>query len=83
MVYPLIGHYEYYWQFVGADILSQLLYRMRAYYRRQSASNHIELRLQTRLFAYLKALFVQMRFLHLLCATLTFHSSLEEAQAGN
>ena len=82
-VYPLLGHSDYRWQFVGSDIDSVALASAAAIVQANKLGKAIDLRLQPQPRNILKGLLnADERFAVTLCNP-PFHASLEEATRGS
>jgi 23S rRNA (adenine1618-N6)-methyltransferase len=82
-IYPLIGHVDYGWRFVGVDIDDQALANARAIVAANRLEASIELRRQADPRAVLDgAIATDERFDATLCNP-PFHASAQEAQAGS
>ena len=82
-VYPLLGHSDYRWQFVGSDIDSVALASASAIVQANKLGKAIDLRLQPQPRHILKGLLsADERFAVTLCNP-PFHASLEEATRGS
>lgn len=83
-IYPLIGHCEYRWQFVGADVAPEALRSAQNIIRRNPTLNgHVELRRQEDRNHVISGLVKPgERFFATLCNP-PFHRSLEEASRGS
>jgi 23S rRNA (adenine1618-N6)-methyltransferase len=81
-IYPLIGHHEYGWHFVGADIDSNALKNAQHIVDANMLSNMIELRLQTSPNSIFKGIIKQGEAFDFTMCNPPFHASLADAQAG-
>lgn len=82
LIYPLIGHHEYDWYFVGADIDANALKNAKKNIDANALSNSIELRLQSTPASIFKGVIKQGEHYDLTICNPPFHASLAEAQAG-
>lgn len=82
VIYPLIGQYEYGWQFVGTDIDANALKNAQNIVDANALSHVIELRLQTTPTSIFKGIVKQSERFDITMCNPPFHGSLEEAQAG-
>lgn len=82
LIYPLIGHREYGWHFVGADIDANALKNAQNIVDANALTNAIELRLQTSPALIFNGIIRQGEKFALTMCNPPFHGSLEEAQAG-
>ena len=83
MVYPLIGNFEYGWQFVGADIDAKALENAHAIIKANpSLATAIELRLQTNSSNYFKNIIKAGELFDITLCNPPFHASFPEAEAG-
>ncbi len=83
MVYPLIGHYEYGWHFVGVDIdAAAIANAKRIVQANNGLSNSISLRIQPSASAYFKGVIQQGEQFDLTLCNPPFHASQHEANAG-
>lgn len=83
VVYPLIGTYEYGWQFVGADIDAKALHNAQQIVDANALSHLIELRLQTSSKSIFKGVIRDGETFALTMCNPPFHQSLKDAQAGS
>lgn len=83
VIYPLIGHGEYGWRFVGSDVDPVALDAARAIVATNGLADAIELRRQTHRAHTLKNLVVAGDRFDLTLCNPPFHSSQKEAVAGN
>jgi len=81
-IYPLIGHREYGWQFVGADIDRRSLDNAQRIVDTNSLSNMIGLRLQTRPESIFQGIVQPDDRFELTMCNPPFHPTLEKANAG-
>ena len=82
-IYPLIGHQEYGWHFVGADIDQKAITNAQRILDANTGLNQaIQLRLQTKPSNIFKGIIQPQDFFELSMCNPPFHASLEEAQAG-
>jgi len=82
VIYPLIGQYEYGWQFVGADIDTNALKHAQHIIDANAVNNAIELRLQTMPNAIFKGVITPKECFDCTLCNPPFHASLAEAHAG-
>lgn len=82
VIYPLIGHREYGWRFVGADIDKNALKNAQNIIDANALSEEIVLRLQPSPDSIFQGIIQQDEFYHLTMCNPPFHASLAEAQAG-
>ena len=82
MIYPLIGHREYGWHFVGADIEPKALQNAQQIIDANQLSNAIQLRLQTSASSIFKGIIRQDETFTLTMCNPPFHGSSQEAQAA-
>ena len=83
MIYPLIGHREYGWHFVGADIEAKALQNAQQIIDANALSNAIALRLQRMPSAIFNGMIQKNEAFALTMCNPPFHGSLAEAQAGS
>lgn len=83
VIYPLLGHREYRWQFVGADISAEALKNAQMIVDANALSNVIELRLQTAPTSIFKGIIQHTETFTFTMCNPPFHASLEDAQAGS
>lgn len=84
LVYPIIGHEEYGWSFVGSDINPEALSSAQKIIDNNPVfKNDIHLRLQTQSKDIFKDIIQKDEFFDLTICNPPFHSSAEEAQAGS
>ncbi|MDD2932558.1 MAG: 23S rRNA (adenine(1618)-N(6))-methyltransferase RlmF [Methylotenera sp.] len=82
-IYPLIGHREYGWRFVGADIdATALANAQQILHANAGLTASIELRLQASPTNIFKGIIQPDDFFNLTLCNPPFHASLAEAQAG-
>ncbi len=82
-VYPIIGHHEYGWSFIGADIDPVALDSAQKIIQSNSILNgSIELRLQPHAKDIFKGIIKKDERIDVTICNPPFHSSLEEAQSG-
>lgn len=82
-IYPLLGHHEYGWQFVGADIDRQALACLQQTIdANPGLSDAIELRLQPAKTAIFRNILKTDELFDLTLCNPPFHASIEDAQAG-
>lgn len=82
MIYPLIGHREYGWQFVGADIEPKALNNAQYIIDANHLSPAIQLRLQPVASSVYKGIIRPDEAFALTMCNPPFHKSRQEAQAG-
>jgi len=82
VIYPLIGHREYGWHFVGADIDAKALKNAQNIVDANALANAIELRVQNSPALIFNGVISKGEKFALTMCNPPFHSSLEEAQAG-
>lgn len=83
-IYPIIGHNEYGWTFVGSDIEIPSLDSAKAIVANNSTlKDAIELRLQANAYDFFKGIIKEDEHYDITICNPPFHSSLEEAQAGS
>ncbi len=83
MIYPLIGNYEYSWQFVGTDIDASALENANAIIKANSnLASDIELRLQIDVSHYFKGIIREGEQYDITMCNPPFHASITEAEAG-
>lgn len=82
-VYPLIGHSDYGWQFLGSDIDPTAIAAATAIVKSNTLSKAISLRQQTQRKQILLGLLNNDERFDLSLCNPPFHSSLEEAQRGS
>lgn len=83
-IYPIVGHCEYGWSFVGTDIDPLALQAaQRNIDANPSLMDHIELRAQKQNGDIFNGIFKDKEVFDLTLCNPPFHSSLEEAQAGS
>jgi 23S rRNA (adenine1618-N6)-methyltransferase len=83
VIYPLLGHREYGWQFVGVDINAEALKNAQSIIDANALSNMIELRLQTSPESMFKGVIQQGETFALTMCNPPFHASMHDAQAGS
>ncbi len=81
-IYPLIGHAEYKWQFVGADIDSDSVKNAQEIVNRNHLTQRIEIRLQKNPKKYFEGIIGLTEKFDLTMCNPPFHASAEEARAG-
>jgi 23S rRNA (adenine1618-N6)-methyltransferase len=82
-IYPLIGHQEYGWEFVGSEIASEAISNgQRILTNNPSLQEHIDLRLQTNPSTVFKGIIKKGECFDLTMCNPPFHASLTEAQKG-
>lgn len=82
IIYPLIGHREYDWQFVGADIDKAALTNAQKIIELNGLADIIELRRQTMSSSIFEGVMQQNETFDLTMCNPPFHTSLHEARAG-
>lgn len=82
-IYPLIGHAEYDWTFVGSEVDTKALASANEIIKRNNLSDVIELRLQKNKMNYLKNIINKDEKFDLVICNPPFHTSLAEAQKGS
>lgn len=82
-IYPLIGHSEYDWQFVGTDVDPLSLQNAEKIIQKNNLSVVIKLRLQTDRKSIFKNIILPDDYFHLVICNPPFHESLEEATKGS
>lgn len=82
IIYPLIGHREYGWQFVGADIDPVALSNAEKVLEANDLAEVIELRLQSSPTSIFKGILQQNETFDLTMCNPPFHASLNEAREG-
>ena len=83
VIYPLIGHREYGWQFVGVDVDTKALKNAQAILNANTGlSNAVELRLQTSPNAIFSSVIKTGEHFDLTMCNPPFHGSLADANAG-
>jgi 23S rRNA (adenine1618-N6)-methyltransferase len=83
IIFPLIGHIEYGWNFVGTDIDANALNNAQNIIDGNGLSNVIELRLQSSSAYIFKSIVGKDEFFHLTMCNPPFHASLSDAQVGS
>jgi 23S rRNA (adenine1618-N6)-methyltransferase len=81
-IYPLIGHREYGWDFIGADINASAIKNAQVIVDANGLSAAIQFRLQTNENQILKDIINTNDVFDFSMCNPPFHASLEEAQAG-
>lgn len=82
-IYPLIGHSDYRWQFLGSDINPTALAAAKAIVQSNGLNKAISLRLQDHPKHILKDLLESTEHFDLTMCNPPFHTSLDEAQSGS
>ncbi|MFT7229391.1 MAG: 23S rRNA (adenine1618-N6)-methyltransferase [Methylophilaceae bacterium] len=82
VIYPLIGHHSYDWQFVGADIDAVALRNAQQVVDANDLNNPIELRLQNNKTAIFNGVIQKNEHFTAAICNPPFHASKSEAQAG-
>lgn len=80
-IYPLIGHQEYGWSFVGTDVDTKAIAAATQIIQANQLQNHIQLRLQSSVKNTFKNIIQPHEFFHLSLCNPPFFSSLAEAKA--
>ena len=81
-IYPLIGHREYGWDFIGADINANAIKNAQAIVDANGLNNRIQLRLQSNEHQIFKGIIQADDAFDFSMCNPPFHASLEDAQAG-
>lgn len=82
-IYPLIGHQEYGWEFVGSEIAPEAIANgQRILTNNPSLQEHIELRLQSNSTNIFKGIIQKGERFDITVCNPPFHASLAEAQKG-
>lgn len=81
-IYPLIGHREYGWDFIGADINSNAIKNAQAIIDANRLNSSIQLRLQNNTNCIFKGIIQADDVFDFSMCNPPFHASIEEAQAG-
>lgn len=81
-IYPLIGHKEYGWNFVGSDIDATAISSAQNIINRNQLQDNITLRKQNTKGSTFKGIIKQDDFFHVTVCNPPFHSSLEETMSG-
>ena len=82
-IYPLLGHIDYGWQFVGSDIDPQALAAAQRNLVANGLDQAIELRLQSQRTQIFRGLLRADERFHLTLCTPPFHASASEAHSGS
>ena len=82
-IYPLLGHQEYGWQFIGSEIDSISIKVARQIIESNSLSNQIEIRHQTNGDFIFKGILKANELVDITLCNPPFHSSAAEANAGS
>ena len=82
VIYPVLGHREYGWQFVGVDINAQALKNAQSVVDANGLAQAIELRLQPAETSIFKGIIQQGEHFTFTMCNPPFHASLAQAQAG-
>jgi 23S rRNA (adenine1618-N6)-methyltransferase len=82
VIYPLIGHQEYGWDFIGADINSTAIKNAQEILDANRLNESIQLRLQNDSNFIFKGIIHENEVFDFTMCNPPFHASLEEAQAG-
>lgn len=81
-IYPLIGHREYGWDFIGADINASAIKNAQAIVDANGLNNRIQLRLQSNEHQIFKGIIQADDAFDFSMCNPPFHASLEDAKAG-
>ncbi len=81
-IYPLIGHREYGWNFIGADINASAVENAQAIVNANGLSDSIQFRLQSNENQIFKGIIQADSIFDFSMCNPPFHASLEDAQAG-
>lgn len=81
-IYPIIGHQEYHWDFVGTDINEIAIKNAQAIVDANELNESIQLRLQSNLNWIFKGIIQENEVFDFTMCNPPFHASLEDAQAG-
>jgi 23S rRNA (adenine1618-N6)-methyltransferase len=81
-IYPLIGHREYGWDFIGADINANAIKNAQAIVDANGLNNRIQFRLQSNEHQIFKGIIQADDAFDFSMCNPPFHASLEDAQAG-
>lgn len=82
LIYPLIGHFEYGWTFIGSDIHPLALNNAEKIILENCLKNKIETRLQKNKTSFFEGIISEKEFFNLSICNPPFHSSPAEAAAG-
>ncbi|CEN55615.1 23S rRNA (adenine(1618)-N(6))-methyltransferase RlmF [Candidatus Methylopumilus turicensis] len=82
VIYPLIGHREYEWDFVGVDINLIAIQNAQRVLDKNNLSSAIELRLQKNPKQIFNGIIREQDFFEFSMCNPPFHASLKDAQAG-
>lgn len=82
-IYPIIGHAEYDWTFVGSEVDVKAMASANEIVKRNNLQDVVELRLQTNKKFYLKNIIGKDEKFDLVMSNPPFHASAEEAKAGS
>jgi 23S rRNA (adenine1618-N6)-methyltransferase len=82
-IYPLLGHQEYDWQFIGSEIDSVALKVAKQIVESNSLSSHIEVRQQVNSSFIFKGIIKSNELIDITMCNPPFHSSAVEANAGS
>lgn len=82
-IYPLIGHGEYGWRFLGTDVDEAALASAQTIIQGNGLEGEVELRLQMQPGSTLKGVFRSTERFDLTLCNPPFHASAHEAQAGS
>lgn len=82
-IYPLIGHHEYGWSFIGSDIDNKALKVAQQIVSANNLSNGIECRHQNNSSSIFKGIIKPKEFIDITMCNPPFHASAKEAQEGS
>lgn len=82
-IYPLIGHQEYGWQFIGTDIDAMAIKVATQIVSSNNLSHSIECRHQTISSSIFKGIIKPLEIIDITMCNPPFHSSAQEAQSGS
>ena len=82
-IYPLLGHQEYGWQFVGSEIDAMAFKVAKQIVESNSLSSHIEIRHQTNSSFIFKGIIKPTELIDITLCNPPFHSSASEASEGS
>ena len=82
-IYPLIGHQEYGWSFVGSDIDNNAISSAQKNIDNNSFSNVIELRHQKKRTNFFRGIIKKEEYFDLTICNPPFHASAKDARAAN
>lgn len=83
LIYPIIGHMEYGWSFVGTEIYDKSISSAKTIIEKNGLSKKIEIRKQDDAFAIFKNLVVEYEYFDALICNPPFYSTEKEAIAAN